>query len=92
VSPGDPTTFSKFGQELADALEAVASDPELIGNPEAALEVLGITLPPGVSSTVALDAEGLLRAAEAIRAEAIPAFWPWIWYIPWIGFAPPEGG
>jgi hypothetical protein len=93
VSPGQPTNYSKFGAELADALEQVANDPELLGDPAAALEVLGMSLPSGVDITPHLDAEALINAAATIRAGGIPAFWPWVWFIPWVGLVkPPEGG
>jgi hypothetical protein len=92
VSPQDPGgTYTKFGVELAEALDAVADDPGLIEDPVAALDMLGIELPPEIAATVTIDADGLRRAAEAIRAGAIPAFWPWVWYIPWVGFVEPQG-
>jgi hypothetical protein len=40
---------------------------------------------------VPLDPEALANAATAIRAGAIPAFWPWIWFIPWIMLVPGQG-
>jgi hypothetical protein len=83
-------TYTKFGAELADALERVANDPDLIADPPAALAELGIEL-EDIDLSEHMDAEALLRAAEAIRVGAVPAFWPWIFFIPWIGFAP-EGG
>ena len=90
MSPSEGLAYTKFGAELADAMEQVANDPELVGNPEQALEVLGITLPPGAAATMSLDPAELERAAAAIRAGGIPAFWPWVWFIPWVGYAPPR--
>ena len=83
-------TYSKFGAELADAFERVANDPDLIADPSAALAELGIEL-EDVDMSGRMDAEAFLRAAEAIRVGAVPAHWPWIFFIPWIHFAP-EGG
>jgi hypothetical protein len=93
VAPDQPSNYSKFGADLADALEQVAGDSQLLGDPAAALEVLGMTLPPGVDITPHLDSEALMNAAAAIRAGGIPAFWPWVWFIPWVGLVrPPKGG
>jgi hypothetical protein len=93
VSPDSTNAYTKFGHELADALENLADDVGLRADPTAALEALGITLPPGVDvSALDFDPDGLRRAADAIRAKAVPAFWPWVWWIPWVCFAPPEGG
>jgi hypothetical protein len=91
MSPDQATAYMKFGHELADALEEVAGNPELIADPPAALEVLGITVAVDVQSSVPLDPEALANAATAIRAGAIPAFWPWIWFIPWIMLVPGQG-
>jgi hypothetical protein len=89
--PGN-ASYSKSGEELAAALEQVADDQSLIDNPQNALEVLGITIPGEFVQYPPLDPDALRRAAEAIRAGCIPAFWPWIWWIPWISFRSPEGG
>lgn len=84
--------YGKSGEELAAALEEVAADPGLIANSADAFEVLGITVPDEFVEYAPLDPDALVRAADAIRAGAIPAFWPWIWFIPWIFFRSPEGG
>ena len=93
MSPqGNTAFYGKSGEDLAAALEEVAADPGLITNPQDAFEVLGITVPDDYVEFAPLDPDALVRAAEAIRAGAIPAFWPWIWWIPWIQFRSPEGG
>jgi hypothetical protein len=93
VSPDRSTSYSKFGTELADALEQVAGDPDLLADPAAALEVLGVTLPPDVDIAPHMDPDALTKAAIAIRAGGVPVLWPWVWFIPWVGFLePPEGG
>jgi hypothetical protein len=82
--------FGKSGHELADAFEEIANSPGI--TTEEALEILEIDLEPGIADTLPeLDADQLHAAAAAIRAGAIPALWPWIWYIPWISYAPPGG-
>jgi hypothetical protein len=92
VSPNEAATYSKFGAELADALEEVAGNADLIANPTAALDVLGITVAVEVTVSLPMDPDALINAAGAIRAGAIPAFWPWIWYIPWIMLVGPGQG
>jgi hypothetical protein len=94
MSPDNVTgSYGKGGTDLADALEEVANDPDLMANPEEAFAHLGMELPTEVLvGNAVLDPEELLRAADAIRAGAIPAFWPWIWWIPWVMFRSPPGG
>jgi hypothetical protein len=85
-------SWTKGGEELAAALEEVAGNPGLMANPADAFEVLGIDIPSEYHAYAPLEPESLLRAAEAIRAGCIPAFWPWIWWIPWIAFRAPRSG
>lgn len=84
-------SFGKSGHELADAFEEIANTPGITR--EDALEILGMELDPAaVESLPELDAAQLHAAADAIRSGCIPAFWPWIWFIPWIAYTSASGG